>query len=513
MSGASTAATPARPRRREGWTATLVGVLVTLGALAVLFSGEDVGTADNGDGVRLMCPAGFGQVEGRQMATVEFQYRQLPAETVAQCQADSYRRYVTSASLLLRAWPAVDAVLSPEPGLDLRSLAVLYSVLFGLAFAALYLCLPGGRRFRLLGTLGAAVALLDVGLIAFFASPFSEPTGLIGFVLSIAALSAYLRAARPTWKHLLFVVLALGFTMTAKLQLLTLILLAVPLLLLRRVGGGRLTGPVRGRVLPASAAAVLLGVSGAAMGVQGQSYHDVNTYNVLFWAVLPSSPQPEAELERIGLPAEYVRYSGTHYWQPEGHGRFAPEWPAEAAPLSRATILWPVLTSPSRTTTLLERAFDGATAMRPPNLSNVEDRFEIVRTPAPTGLLLQLFGALPWFMLPLCWAGAAIAGLAVAVRTWRRRSVEDRWRDRQLRTGALLVTLLAVFAMSQVAVSVFGDGYSELEKHTTFAAACTGLLAGLGLGWFVAAVIRTPSRRGDQGRLATSSDTGLRTPV
>lgn len=95
-------------------------------------------------------------------------------------------------------------------------------------------------------------------------------------------------------------------------------------------------------------------------------------FNTIFYKILPSSPDPAADLTWFGLPPDYIRYAGTHAFQPGGpceDGEWLAAFRERVGPLSIATF-W--LRSPLR---FFRAARDDINTdlpeIRPRNLGNV----------------------------------------------------------------------------------------------------------------------------------------------
>ena len=93
--------------------------------------------------------------------------------------------------------------------------------------------------------------------------------------------------------------------------------------------------------------------------------------------------------------------------------------------------------------------------------------------PDLTHELLAALGPASWPLLPLVWLAV---GLWAVVTALRRSSSSG------CRFGAVVCCLLAAGALSQVLVSLLGDGYYELVKHAVLSSYATALLIAIAVG-------------------------------
>ncbi len=464
----------ARPRRWMGSDPLLaagLGVLATVAALLQLFWGQDIGLADNGDGFRLMCHFGLTKRIDVIADPLVLHY----APVTYGCEPEL--AYLSSQQWLV--WPALWVYrLRYESGFDLRALGILHSALFGLLLAGLYLALPGRRVTRALTVVLAGALLADVTFVSYFVSPFSEPATFLGLLAVVTATAWYVRAGGVPWLPLLVLTLATAFLVVAKSQTFVFALLVVPVLLSRTVETRTLSGAWRGRVVPAAAGVGLLATAGGHLLQQPPFFVEVNNHNMAFFTLLADSPDPQSILRSLGVSEDLVRYRGTGYFDPSVEGKEDdPHYREFQREVDRRDLLAYLATHPGHWVPLMRTGTEAVSQLRTDYLSN----YPVSRPPGellaprpnPTERLLGALGGTSWPVLPLVWLTTLVAG---AVALFRRSS------GTATRARGAVFYLLGATALSQVVVSVAGDGYYELVKHTVLAGYATALLFAVGLG-------------------------------
>ena len=473
--------------------------LAALGMLAALLQllwGQDIGLADNGDGFRLMCHFRLGKSVDVIGSPLVLRYDLTPEGCLPEL------AYLSSQEWLVR--PAIWAyrlLQSAEAGFDLRYFGFLHSAVFGALLGGLYLALPGGRRVRVLTIVLAGVLLADVTFVTYFVSPFSEPAAFLGLLAVVATTAWYVRER----KHPLLAVVALlavtVFLVLAKAQTFVFAILLCPVLISRAVEIGPLRGRWKGRLIPAAVGAVLVVTAGANVVLQPDFFAQVNRHNLVFYTLLVDSADPEATLRSLGAPTGLVRYRGTGYFGLDDATRENDaEYQQFQRVVDRRRLVTYLATNPHHWVPLLRAGAGAVSALRTPYLSNYPvprpaDQL-LAHRPNPTERLLGAVGTASWPVLPVAW----LMALVVAAVPLLRRSFGPDARA----LGAVCF-LLAGTALSQVLVSLVGDGYYELVKHTVLAGYATALLVAITIGAVVGAVGGRRGRRGAPTRRASAA--------
>jgi hypothetical protein len=472
---------PERPARTAGdvWAAVGTGLAAMVLVLCHLLIPTPIGTADTGDGLRLLCQiqAGdphFYQAHSSAERFVAITYEPIPPNPVA---CGAYRvtqRYPSSALAVLAAAQELTHLTGLRGALDMRMTGIIYSLIFGLMIGLCVVVLPGPRWARVgtsavLGLLGA-----DATFAPYFISPFSEPMEFVALLGTYACLLAvWRRRVVPVWV-LVGVTLVFVSLVTAKSQDIPLaVLLAVavlsvrcPLGQLRDAGTGgaglsasRWAGRLAGRALPALSATVLLTAGAVNLYLQPQLYNEQLVYTDVFYTILKDSPDVKADLAELGLPAELSRYAGRTYFETRQETAKDPDYRTFVAGISLRDVARFYSQHPERLSKVTETGVrDVVKARYPlPNTTRIETaRPDVVcrLCVIPTaGRFLEPAALVLWPM----WELAVLALGALLIR--RRR------REREWCALGLLLIAMVVFACFHLATAILGDGYAELGKH------------------------------------------------
>lgn len=204
-----------------------------------------------------------------------------------------------------------------------------------------------------------------------------------------------------------------------------------------------------------------------------------------FYTLLVDSPDPESTLRALGAPTGLVRYRGSGYFSPQVAGKDGDvEYREFQRVVDRRSIVTYLATHPSHWWPLLRAGARAVAEVRPDYLSNYP-----VQRPAgallapranPTERLLGAIAPVSWPLLPVVWVVGLVASAVALLR--RSLGVERR---------ALWAAcyLLTATASSQLLISIAGDGYYELVKHTVLAGYVTALLVAVGCGALLPVVV------------------------
>jgi hypothetical protein len=471
-------ARPAKRTRRDAWWAVAVGVAAALLVLGHLLIPTPIGTTDTGDGLRLLCQiqAGdphFYQAHSSADRFVAITYEPIPPNPVA---CGAYRvtqRYPSSALLVLIAAQKLTHLAGLHGALDMRMTGLIYSLIFGFMIGLFVLVLPGPRWARV----GTAVALgilgADATFAPYFISPFSEPMEFVALLGTYAGLLAlWRRKVAPVWL-LAGVAVIFAMLVTAKSQDIPLALLLALALMTVRCPLGRWAGRVKGRALPAVAAAALIVVAGVNLYLQPQLYNQQLLYTDVFYTILKDSPDVPADLHALDLPPALSKYAGRTYFETRTETADDPNYQIFLQRTTFTGIASFYLHHPSRLLNVTETGIrDVVKARYPlPNTTRTETatpqvvcRICIIPT---AGRALEP-GAL------ILWPAWELVVLAVGVLLARRRRREVQWRA----LGFLLITTVG-FAVFHLSTAILGDGYAELGKHVFPAVVDTWMVTAL----------------------------------
>lgn len=428
-----------------------------------LFIPPIVGLADDGDFWKIMGQVGLryptGDVQTRAYGhlTVEYDITQplwASGYLTSEIPFVAGARFIEKSGLRRRV-------------LDIRTLGILHSLVF---CAGVALVLIAGRTWRCPARIAYTFLVVffftDVGYVAYFNSLYSATASYL-FLLLLAGMVLCLAGGRRLPVLMVaFWAAALGLV-TSKPQEAAL----APLLgLLGYVMTCLGRGP--GRPKSAIVLAIALCAAGALYYSRIPEYLKAEAlYNDVFFELLLRSPDPTADLKELGLPDDWIRYSGTHAYLP-GVPLTDPVFRRDFARLvGYPKILGFYLRHPSRLGLLLKLSSQGAFRLRQSYLGNFP-----VRAGKEPRALSRAFGVWsaakerlgpsgPW-LLPFLWV-ANLVGSFIFFRSSK---------DAEKRCLAVAVAVLVASSVVEFLVCSLADALADVARHLHSFNAMTDLL-------------------------------------
>ena len=485
------------PRRTAAdlWAAVGVGLATVTIVLCHLLLPTPIGTTDTGDQRRLLCQinAGdprFGEAHSSADRYVSITLQRIPPNPKGCGRFRVTPRYPSSALAPLVVAQQLTHAAGLRGALDLRVVGAVYAVLFGFAVALFVLVLPGPRLARI--AVAGALGLLgsDATFTPYFGSAFSEPMEFVTLVATFAALVALWqrRVVRP-WL-LAGVTVVFILMITSKSQDITLCVPLAAALLVVRCPVRRWTGRIRGRALPAVAAAVLLVTGATDLYLQPTLYNDQLIYTDVFYTILKDSHDVPADLAELGLPQEMARYAGRTWFETQKETAVDPNYRLFLDRISFSDVALFYARHPDRLGPVTSTAVTDVVKARHPLPNTTRADGPPPRAVCRVCIVPNVGNALAPAALVL-WPAWELFVLAVGVTLARRRR-EPAWR-----ALGLLLAATVLFALFHTATAILGDGYAELAKHVFPAVVDTWMvipLVGLALAGLVAPAVRR--RRG-----------------
>ncbi|WP_461047740.1 glycan biosynthesis hexose transferase WsfD [Terrabacter koreensis] len=448
----------------DRWSALVVGLFAAAVVTVHLFFPTVIGTADTGDGLRLLCQIQAGDprfYEARTSAErfVTIKYQHIPPNPTACGDFRVTERYPSSALLVLAGAQQLTEMTGRSYALDMRFTGFIYLVLYGLVVGALVLVLPGPRWARVL-TAGA-VGLLgaDATFVPYFISPFSEPMEYVALLATFATMLALWR--RRVVRKGLVVGSAMVFLnlIGSKAQEIPLGTVLAGVLLAVRCPLGRWKGTCLDRLLPGVAALCVLAGAGTVLSLQPRLYNEQLLYTDVFYTILKDSTNVPADLEELGLPQELARYAGRTYFEVRSETATDPSYRTFVEHISFADIARFYAGHPDRLGSVSRAAIEFVVKARHP-LPNTT-RGDTARPEVVCRIcVIPTIGSAMTPLAVVLWPAWEFTILAVGALLTRRRWHDLEWRA----LGMLLVTTVA-FAIFHTATAILGDGYAELGKH------------------------------------------------
>jgi hypothetical protein len=442
-----------------------------------------VGLADNGDYQRVMTPAGFAHstdVPGeRYFVFLRTKYRRLPTALPG--------TFLSSETVLALVARGLGGLLGERDSFDLRLLGGVHLALLVLALGLL---LRAARELSPAAQAAAAALLVvfftDVGYAAPFNSFYAQTASLLFLFLVAGIAGEGIRRGRLGGLGVAAFFLCAAAFVASKPQE----AIQAPVLALL---GARLAG-VRGRGAwraPALWLAIGLVAFGAWFGRQTPiALREAAIYQVVFYEVLPHSPDPAADAAELGLDPAWLRYSGSDAFQPDSPLNDPGFRTRLLASVGYRRILVFYARHPARAAERLTRVSRKMWSLRP-SYGNLEKSAARPRRPltaefaAWSGARLRWLGPHGLFWVVILLGGNA--GFAAA--TYRRASPRGR---------LLRESLLAAAAMSATAffVCVLTNAPPDFSRVFYVAQALCDLLIVVDASWLVQTLsVRHAARR------------------
>ncbi|HTY41487.1 MAG TPA: hypothetical protein VMH79_06400 [Thermoanaerobaculia bacterium] len=454
----------------------IVGAAVAAAALLLglqLFVPPVVGLADNGDYLRVMGVAGFDHSTDvdaeRYLSFLRTTYRFMPPGWTG----NGYR---TSEAALALAARAVSPALWRGGFFDLRTLAALHAALLLLALAGI---LRAARGLPWPAQAVAAILLVffftDVGYAAPLNSFYSQVASLLALLLLAAVALAAVRRGRLEGALLAaYFLLAAAFVGSKPQEAAQGLVLALL--------GWRLAGGGAARRAAGWLAAALVAFSAWYGRSTPDTLRAAALYQVVFYEILPHSPDPAGDVAALGLDPAWLRYSGTDAFQPGTpvlDDAFRARFLRDSG-YGKVALLY--ARHPRRLAERLGRIAPKVWSLRP-SYGNLEksaahpaltltDRFAVW-----SRWRLRLFRPAAWGWL----AALLLGNAAFAALTWRRATPRGRLARQ---------TLLAAVAMAATAygVCVLTNAPPDFSRVFYVAEALGDLILAADATWLVAAL-------------------------
>jgi hypothetical protein len=261
-----------------------------------LFLPPIVGLADQGDFGRLVGRFGYRAADG----SVEYGFLTRKFVPDANARQRQYEQ-INSEYIFAGAAVLLNKVTSKDGTLDLTLIGFVHVLAFLYAFHRLLQVIRPDRWGFLLWML-ALLILTDVGYAAYWNSFYAEPATCIFFLLLLAESIAICRA------HEVSSALAIRWALCA-----ILFVLAKPQNAPVGVLLALLALRLRGRIAIGSSLAIAA-AAGFVIFTAPVPNKWSSTYDQVFMAILPESKNPARDAQALGLPADWLKYSGTGAW-------------------------------------------------------------------------------------------------------------------------------------------------------------------------------------------------------
>lgn len=220
--------------------------------------------------------------------------------------------YFSTEVPVLAAAVAVNKSVSSNGIFDIRFLSAIYSLIF---LAAIYLIVryAGQKAGRIGGWLLAALVVFvfaDIGYITYFNSLYGEAVSLVFLLLAAGAAFWIASAEEPKLYMLIIFFAGIIMFVGAKIQNSP---LAIPAALLG-LGMLKLRHDKLWKRTVIISIAVTAAVAGLSYFMISPDIKVCNKYQTVFYGILKDSPNPEKDLEELGLDSKLAVLAGTNYF-------------------------------------------------------------------------------------------------------------------------------------------------------------------------------------------------------
>ncbi|MYU57333.1 MULTISPECIES: glycan biosynthesis hexose transferase WsfD [Streptomyces] len=451
-----------------------------------------VGASNQGDGYRATCTLGLIPETHGFPRFYSFLLAELNPDPV-QC-TNTVEAYWTSQTLLLDLGRPLTHLLGLKGEVNLLAVGLICCLIASVAIAAMAMALRVSLAARV--AIAALVWLIvaDAAYFDYFASPVGEAVGVLGILLICAGIPLLGRGFMAGFPALVMIggggMLAVG----SKTQLLVLTVPVMAILLLRTVRIGNLRGRVARLLAPRvlGAVAALGVITVGALSYQSQQTHDryirMNPVDTIFSGIVDGKHDTAGDLEFLGLPQEWSKYAGYHFWSHRQKISRDPRYQEFQDQLTLGNVAQYWLHHPGRALEVAQLRGQQLLGLRPDYLGSYapsahkQPKEQEHRVTFFTTAAQSVKGAGLFLLVPL-WAGSTWIGLRALRRGLRRGGTH---LDRSL--GTMLLFLVTA-AVSQYLIAAFAEAI-ENEKHMVFASFSTLMLLPVLLTVFCAGRIR-----------------------
>ncbi len=456
----------------ELYTAIAAGTITT----SILFTSPISGVANNGDYIRIMRLTGLQFIKDIRCTNISQYFRFgetaiLPGQNFI----SSHILPVIAAEFLNRQFFSTDLF-------DIRYLGLVFTILFiiGIYLAAKTIK-TGKKALDLLLSVMLVFVLCDIGYVSYFNSFLGEAAVDVFFILMFGFMSLFVYTKKVTLPMILCFLISSVLFISAKqanvLMGIFIALFGLSLLLLDR----------RLKVVISLGISMILlaGVSIYLYTVSPDSMDHIAKHQTVFYGILKDSPDPEGDLEFLGLDKKLAALKEASFFDPglsiaSDSAYMETEFYRK---ISFSKVLEFYLTHPSRFIKKLEVTAKNSTMIRPPYLGNYlyEDtgerlsfssKFSLWSTLKKTYMPNNLLFVVVFFFLYI------LTLLFEYIRAFKSKNSNGILK-------ANLFLLLCMIGAAQFVIPVLGDGEIDLAKHMYLYNLCFDLMFLSAVIWII----------------------------
>lgn len=444
-----------------------------------------VGMANNGDFERIMESAGLDYLPvAKEDKYFTYFFSQYAINHNA---LTALGGYLSSQALLVKLTAWVQQWFHAEV-YDIRILSALYILIL---ITALYRIVNEHRDNSAWTRWALAVMLVlvfvDGAYAAYFNSLFGEPVSMLFLLLTAAFGTALTLRERPALGLLIGFYLSAIFLIGAKVQNAP-VGIVLLLLSLRFV---KLREGVKWRGVVISGTVLLLLTSAVVFLSHDSSIKIINKYQTVFYGVLKDSPNPQQDLEELGLNPEWAVLANTNYFVPDLPIDIkSPEFEQQLNDnVGHLKIALFYLKHPVRYWEKLQATASQAFIIKPSYLGNYE--MSENRAPGALSHAFTLWSKFKVHVLPNKLVFLIIFYAAFFL-VWISWYMETKRPGTKIYLE--LQMAIALIGAIQFIVPVIGDGEADLAKHLFLFNVCFDIMFVTGVVWAVDTLVQRRKR-------------------
>jgi hypothetical protein len=416
-----------------------------------------IGVADNGDFSRIMSSTGLGYSaengEGRFFSFINRLY------SINEVSPKVQEFYISTEIILVKAAIFLNKLVTNDKTFDIRFLSLIYLTLF---IFSIYIILKCSRQKPALVNWILALLIIvvfaDIGYISYFNSLYGEAVSYTFLLLTVGIALYLLKQQNKSVWVLAGYFVSSFFLIGAKVQ-------NVPLAAILILFGLRLWQLRKDMVWKSVIvmSSILLVISAAVIYQSTpERIKNCNKYQTVFYGILKDSPNPQKDLQELGLDPKFAVLAGTNFFMRNlPYDLKAPNMEKELYnKINRSKIFEFYLKHPLRYMEKLEKTANNAFMIRQDGYGNYEKSETII--PGQMSNSFSLWSSLKRWIIPnsLIFVVLFYTFFFVILIMQHMRAKEA--------SGKIyleIFMLIGAIGIIQFLVPVLGDGEADLSKH------------------------------------------------
>lgn len=454
----------------------LLVVIVAAMILTFLLMARPItGVADNGDFPRIMGSTGLGYLSPYGTDNYFGFINRLYSVNDIPLKLAGY--YISTEIFLVKLAILLNRIAADNGVFDIRFLSFVYS---GVFLLSIFLIIKYNRHkpsyVNWLLALLIIVVFTDVGYVSYFNSLYGEPVSFTFLLLTTAAALYIVRKEHPgLWALAGFFTAALFLT-GAKVQnvpiVIIIILFSVRLRQVRRDRAWRNALILFLSLLLISSSVIYLSTP--------KGIKNCNKYQTVFYGILKNSPQPEKDLEELGLDPRFAVLAGTNFFMKNlPYNLKSPAMEKELYDkIKRSRIIMFYAKHPSRYLEKLEITARNAFSTRQDGFGNFEKSEKV-----EFGQMSNSFSL--WSNIKKIAIPRSLVFLIIFYVLYYFVLIKLHMKAKDISKKAYIEVfmLIGLAGLIQFLVPVLGDGEADLSKHLFLFNVCFDIMLVSSITW------------------------------